>query len=270
MQRIRLGLLLALSGSSACFAAPTPRTRPASPPAEHLSQGVVAERGIPYVPGGDSSQTLDLYLPAHAPDHTLPPVVRIHGGGWMGGSRAGCPAVRMVRRWYVAASVEYRFSQKAIFPTQIQDCQPALRWLRANAAKYHIDPDHVGVWGASAGGHRVALLGTAGGKRAFEPIGGNDEQSDRVQAVCDLFGPTDFNTVVAQAAPDKTKNIFRFNHPGDPHSQLIGVPLNSDAAKCDAVSPVHCVSKDNPPILILHVTTDALVPFAQSPTGCGS
>ena len=265
MKRIVLAFVLALIGSTPCFAAAAaPTTRPAGPAAEKLPDGVVAERDIAYVPGGDSSQTLDLYMPEHAPDHALPLVVWIHGGGWMGSSKEGCPLVGMVRRGYVAASVEYRFSQKAVFPAQIQDCQAAIRWLRANAAKYHIDPDRVGVSGASAGGHLVALLGTSGGKHAFTPIGGNEDQSDRVQAVCDLFGPTDFSTVMAQAAADKTKNIFHFNHPGDPYSQLIGVPLDSDPAKVEAVSPVHYVSKDNPPILILHGTTDALVPYAQS------
>lgn len=251
MRRIYLVLLLALFGCSAC-------------PAAQLPPGVVAQRDIAYVPDGDPSQSLDLYLPEKTPDHALPLIVWIHGGGWMGGSKADCPAIGFVRRGYVAASIEYRFSQKALFPAQIQDCQAAIRWLRANAAKYHIDPDHVGVWGASAGGHLVALLGTAGGAHAFAPIGGNDRQSDRVQAVCDMFGPADFNTVMAQAAADKTRNIFNFNHKGDPYSQLIGVPLNSDSAKGEAVSPVHYVSKDDPPFLILHGTVDALVPFAQS------
>ena len=225
------------------------------------------EHDLQYVPGGDAAQTLDLYLPEKAPDKPLPLVVWVHGGGWRGGSKAGCPAVFLVGRGYVVASVEYRFSQKAVFPAQIQDCQAAIRWLRANAAKYHIDPDHVGVWGASAGGHLVALLGTAGGKKAFSPVGGNEDQSDRVQAVCDWFGPTDFSTVIEQAKADETehgvKNIYPFNTPKDPYSGLIGANLD-DKGKADAVSPVHYVTKDNPPILIMHGTADVHVPFAQS------
>ncbi|HEX4794381.1 MAG TPA: alpha/beta hydrolase, partial [Humisphaera sp.] len=208
------------------------------------------ERDIAYIPNGDPAQTLDLYLPANSSDKPLPLIVWIHGGGWSAGSKADCPAKGMVGRGYIAASIEYRFSQKAIFPAQIQDCQAAIRWLRANSKKYNIDPNHIGVWGASAGGHLVALLGTAGGKKAFPPIGGNEDQSDRVQAVCDFFGPTDFNAVIVQAAADKdVKNIFNFNH-GDPYSQLIGGGLGEDKAKGDAVSPIHYVSKDNPPILI--------------------
>ena len=227
--------------------------------------GVRIEKDIQYVPGGDAAQRLDLYLPDRPAAKPLPLVVWVHGGAWKGGSKAGCPALGMVAKGYAAASVEYRFSQKALFPAQIQDCQAAIRWLRASSGKYNIDPNHIGVWGASAGGHLVALLGTAGGKKAFSPVGGNEDQSDRVQAVCDVFGPADFNTVMQQAADDKNvRNIFKFNTPSDPYSCLIGVPLGSDKAKGDAVSPVHHVSRDNPPFLILHGTHDALVPFAQS------
>jgi len=206
---------------------------------------------------------MDLYLPEQPSAKPLPLVVWIHGGGWEAGSKAGCYSLWLVGQGYAAASIEYRFSQKAIFPAQIEDCQAAIRWLRANSKKYNLDPKHIGVAGASAGGHLVALLGTAGGKKAFPKVGGTEKESDRVQAVLDLFGPTDFNTVMSQAAADKTKNIFNFNH-GDPYSKLIGVNLGADNTKGEAVSPVHYVSKDNPPFLILHGAVDSLVPFAQS------
>jgi len=239
--------------------------KPAAKQAEALPRGVRADKDIPYVPGDDKAQRLDLYLPEPAAETPLPLIVCIHGGGWRGGSKAWCPMLYMVGRGYAVASVEYRFSQQAVFPAQIQDCQAAIRWLRANSQKYHFDPQRIGVIGASAGGHLVALLGTAGGKQSFAPIGGNDDQSDRVQAVCDYYGPTDFSTVMQQAADDpNVKNIFQFNTPSDPYSGLIGVNLGSDQQKSDAVSPVHYVSQDNPPILILHGTHDALVPYAQS------
>jgi acetyl esterase/lipase len=239
--------------------------KPAGTQPARLPKGIRAEMDVQYVPGGDVAQRLDLFLPVQPVDKPLPIIVWVHGGGWRGGSKAGCPGLGLVPHGYAVASVEYRFSQKAVFPAQIQDCQAALRWLRANSKQYNLDPDHIGVWGASAGGHLVALLGTAGGKHAFAPVGGNEEQSDRVQAVCDNFGPTDFNTVMQQAADDKNvTNIFKFNTPSDPYSGLIGVNLGSDKQKGEAVSPVHYVSKDNPPILILHGTWDALVPFAQS------
>jgi acetyl esterase/lipase len=191
-------------------------------------------------------------------------LIWIHGGGWLGGSKSEMPFLNQLNRGYVLASIEYRFSSKALFPAQIQDCQAAIRWLRANAKKYHIDPDHIGVGGGSAGGHLAALIGTSGGKKAFPPIGGNKDQSDRVQAVCDIYGPSDFWTVVKQDEEDKNvKNIFKWNN-GDPYSKLIGAKLGVDKEKCDAVSPVHYVSKDNPPFLILHGDRDTLVPYAQS------
>ncbi len=229
-----------------------------------LPPGIKMEKDIAYIADGDEAQRLDLYLPEKAAEKPLPLIVHIHGGGWMGGSKFPCPVALMVLRGYAVASVEYRFSQKAKFPAQIQDCQAALRWLRAHAKQYNFDTEHVGAVGGSAGGHLSALVGTAGGKKAFPMIGGNEEMSDRVQAVCDIFGPTDFSTVVQQAAEDKNvKNIFEFNTPKDPYSELIGTKLD-DKAKADAVSPVHYVSKDNPPILILHGTHDTLVPYAQS------
>jgi acetyl esterase/lipase len=230
-----------------------------------LPAGVRLERDIAYVVDGDESQKLDLYLPETPAESPRPLIVHIHGGGWMGGSKFPCAFAGMVNKGYVVASIEYRFSQKAKFPAQIQDCQAALRWLRANSVQYGIDKERVGVIGGSAGGHLSALVGTAGGKKAFPMIGGNEDQSDRVQCVCDIFGPANFGTVVEQAAADtNVKNIFKFNTPSDPYSSLIGVSLEADKAKTDAVSPIHYVSEDNPPMLILHGTHDALVPYAQS------
>ena len=229
-----------------------------------LPAGIRMEKDIAYIEGGDEAQKLDIYVPEKPSEKPLPLIVHIHGGGWIGGSKFPCPVAGMVFKGYAVASVEYRFSQKAKFPAQIQDCQAAIRWLRAHAKQYNFDSEHVGAIGGSAGGHLSALVGTSGGQKVFAPIGGNEEQSDRVQAVCDIFGPSDFSTVVQQAAEDKNvKNIFKFNTPSDPYSSLIGTPLD-DKAKADAVSPVHYVSKDNPPFLILHGTHDTLVPYAQS------
>jgi acetyl esterase/lipase len=232
--------------------------RPALPP------GFVGEYDVKYVPDGDEAQSLDIYFPESRAKDPLPLLVWIHGGGWSGGNKAQPPFLNQLQRGYVVASIEYRFSQKAKFPAQIQDCQAAIRWLRGSAEKYRIDPDRIGVGGGSAGGHLAALVGTSGGKKAFPIIGGYQDQSDRVQAVCDIFGPTDFWTVIAQAEEDKNvKNIFKWNE-GDPYSKLIGGKLGEDKEKCDAVSPVRYVSNDNPPFLILHGDHDTLVPYAQS------
>jgi acetyl esterase/lipase len=251
--------LVSFVASLALAEPPKPAPKPVQLPA-----GVRMERDLAYIENGDPAQKLDLYLPEATPEKPLPLIVHIHGGGWQAGSKFPCPVAGMVLRGYAVASVEYRFSQKAKFPAQIQDCQAAIRWLRANAGKYHLDPETVGVIGGSAGGHLSALVGTAGGTGTFPKIGGNEDQSDRVQAVCDIYGPADFTTVVKQAAEDpNVKNIFQFNSPKDPYSSLIGAPLET-TEKSRAVSPVTYLSSDDPPVLILHGTHDALVPYAQS------
>lgn len=235
-----------------------------SKPKTDLPPGITWEFDVPYVKDGDAAQRLDIYFPEQKPKEPLPLIVHIHGGGWMGGSKYPCDVRRMTAQGYVVASVEYRFSQVAKFPAQIQDCQAAIRWLRANAQRYHINPGKVGVIGGSAGGHLSALVGVSGGKKAFAAIGGNEEQSDAVQCVCDIFGPKNFASVMVQAATDKNvKNIFKFNTPSDPYSELIGAKL-SDKEKTSAVSPIAYVDKNSPPFLILHGTHDDLVPYAQS------
>jgi acetyl esterase/lipase len=221
--------------------------------AAEVRDGVRIERDIAYIPDGDSSQRLDLYLPEKPNDKPLPLLVWVHGGGWLGGSKNENPGMRFTARGeYASASVEYRFSNKAIFPAQIQDCQAAIRFLRANAKKYNFDPDHIGVWGASAGGHLVSLLGTAGGTRTFSGIGQNLDQSDRVQAVIDVFGPTDFPAVKAQVAADKTvTNIFNFEDMSSPYAKLFGAKPGERADLEKSASPIHG-------------TADMLVPYAQS------
>lgn len=260
----RLPAIFAVLSLCALFSGSEARAQNPAPQRPALPKGFVAEYDVKYVPDGDEAQALDIYYPETPSDQPLPLLVWVHGGGWSAGSKAQPPYLAQLRRGYVVASVEYRFSQKAKFPAQIQDCQAAIRWLRANARKYSIDPEKIGVGGASAGGHLVALLGTSGGKNVFPKIGGNDDQSDRVQAVCDIFGPTDFWTVIQQAEADpNVKNVFKWNN-GDPYSLLIDAKLGEDKEQCDAVSPVNYVSQDNPPFLILHGDHDTLVPYAQS------
>ncbi|MFM7842742.1 MAG: alpha/beta hydrolase fold domain-containing protein [Planctomycetota bacterium] len=233
--------------------------------ADKSPTGTKMVRDIPYITDGDDAQKLDLYLPEQSDAKARPLIVHIHGGGWMGGNRYPCPVAHLVGRGYVVASVGYRFSQKAIFPAQIQDCLAAIRWLRANHEKYGIDRERVGVVGGSAGGHLSALVGTTGGRKIFPAIGGHEEQTDRVQVVCDYFGPKNFGSVMKQAAEDpNVKNIFKFNSPSDPYSRLIGVSLEGNSAQTNAVSPIYYVTADCPPTLMLHGTHDALVPYAQS------
>jgi acetyl esterase/lipase len=195
---------------------------------------------------------LDLYVPekAAAP---VPAIIWIHGGGWRNGSKERPPGVLLAARDYAIASINYRLSQHAVFSAQIEDCKAAIRWLRANAKQYNLDPDHFGVWGASAGGHLAALLGTAGSVQKWDRTGGNTGQSSRVQAVVDLFGPTDL-----------LKMGGSHNNPKSPESLLVGGPLQENKEKAAEANPIAYVSKDVAPFLILHGDKDPAVPISQS------
>ena len=252
-------LLLALMLAPTALA----QTRPAPPrqiPPPRLPEGTQAFRDLPYIDGGSKAQRLDLYLPAKT-DQALPLIIWIHGGGWKGGNKTQCPALPLLAQGYAVASVEYRLSQEAIFPAQIHDCKAAVRFLRANAKKYHLDPERFGAWGSSAGGHLVALLGTSSGVKELEGTVGNLEQSSKVQCVCDWFGPANFTTIAAQSGPEIK---MRHDTPDSPESKLIGGPLPDHPEKAKAVSPVTYVSKDAPPFLIMHGDKDPLIPLAQS------
>ncbi len=103
-------------------------------------------RDIEYIPEGHQRNKLDLYLPKNAPDSKpLPLIVWVHGGAWLGGSKDNCPALRFLKQGYAVASINYRLSQHAIFPAQIQDCKAAIRCLRANAKKYKLDAERIGA-----------------------------------------------------------------------------------------------------------------------------
>ncbi len=123
----------------------------------------------------------------------MPAVMWIHGGGWSSGSHHEMQqTVRLANHGYLVLSVEYRLVDEAIWPAQIEDCKLGVRWLRENAAKYNVNPDRIGCWGASAGGHLAALMGVTGDKPDLEGKGGSAGFSSRVQAVVDFCGPTDF------------------------------------------------------------------------------
>jgi acetyl esterase/lipase len=226
--------------------------KPKPPATPRLPEGVKVLRNLDYIPGVHERNKLDLYLPEKA-NGPLPVIVWIHGGAWQAGSKENPHGLAMVPRGYALASINYRLSQHAVFPAQIQDCKAAIRWLRANAPKYHLDGEHIGVWGASAGGHLVALLGTTGGVKELEGAGGNLDQSSRVQAVVDWFGPTDFTHL----GPT-------LNEANSVVSRLLGGPASENKAKAAQASPVRHVSKDAAPFLIMHGDKDNLVPISQS------
>jgi len=204
---------------------------------------------VQYGKAGDTPLLLDIVEPGiRTSDKPLPLVVWIHGGGWRGGDKSNNPADWMADKGYVVASIDYRLSDAATFPAQIYDCKAAIRFLRANAKRYGIDSKRIGVWGGSAGGHLVALLGTSGGVKELEGNCGSPGYSSRVQAVCDFFGPADLTVIgsVTRLAPN-------------PVAQLLGGPVAEKRELAKQASPVTYVSKDDPPFLIVHGDKDQLV-----------
>lgn len=227
--------------------------------------GIAVKRDVQYVTGGGPRQTLDVYYPAKS-DKPVPLVVWIHGGAWREGSKDRTPALPLLERGFAVASVTYRFSQNAVFPAQIEDCKSAIRWLRKNAAELNIEPTKIGVWGASAGGHLVALLGVSGDVKQWDK-GENPDQSSRVQAVCDWFGPADLLTFGPQGGNGRTDHPRPFpatDSADSPEAKLIGGAIPENQQKARDASPVTYVTKDDAPFLIMHGDKDPLVPCAQS------
>jgi acetyl esterase/lipase len=239
MRTLAAALLLA-------FAAPASAQAPKGP---KPPDGARAERNLEY--GPHERNKLDVFVPKG--DGPFPLVIWVHGGGWEGGSKETNPAVALLLgKGYAVAGVNYRLSKQAVFPAQIHDCKAAVRYLRANAAKYHLDPDRFGAWGASAGGHLVALLGTSGGVAELEGEVGTKTGSSRVQAVCDWFGPTD---LLRLSPPLAKENAV---------TRLLGGAPSTRKALAVSADPITHITKDDPPFLVIHGTNDRLVPLAQS------
>lgn len=236
-----------------------------------LPEGVVAYRELAYVENGHPRQVLDLYVPRQS-ERPLPLLVWIHGGAWSAGDKNGCPPLRQgyTQQGYAVASLNYRLSQHAILPAQIEDVKAAIRWLRAHAKNYNLDATRIGVWGSSAGGHLVALLGVTGDVMEFD-LGAHLEHASAVTWVMDDFGPTDFLQMDSHGPRGAAA---RHNGPNSPESRLIGgqITLPENKAKVARANPLTYVSKgDAPyvskgdaPFLINHGDEDGTVPHHQS------
>src|SRR5262245_206551 len=205
------------------------------------------EEGLVYGRAGEAELKLDLARPEGA--GPFPAIVFIHGGGWYAGNREGYRSdiKEAARRGYVAVTISYRLMQfneaeketttaAPIFPAQIHDAKVAVRWLRANAGKYHIDPNRIGVTGGSAGGHLSLLVGLTDPQSKLEGESGNPDRSSRVQAVVNVFGPTDMAECYRTSS---VAWIFRLFMGGTPEEA-------ADAYK--SASPLTYVSKDDPPV----------------------
>jgi acetyl esterase/lipase len=263
MTRCRARLLMSLWACAVL--GPAVLAQPPGPPPAGLDvplpPGTKVLKDLAYVEGGHERQKLDLYLPPTGSGWPL--VVSIHGGAFRMGSKDGEPARSagaFVARGLAVAAVNYRLSQHAVFPAQVEDCKAAVRFLRAHAAGYGYDPSRLASYGGSAGGYLAAMLGTTGEVKALD-VGAHVDKSSRVQAVVDFFGPTDFLQMDAHRL---NAQAMVHDTPRSPESQLVGGPIRDNAEKVARANPVTYVTKDDPPFLIIHGDADALVPHHQS------
>jgi len=216
------------------------------------------------------SQHLDLYLPKGA--GPFPVVIFIHGGAFKFGDKAGLGPnfrhdVETANAAGIAlASINYRMSDEARFPAAVQDARAAVRFLRANAERYHLDPDKIALWGQSAGGNIALMAGITGSEARFDLAGSPLQHvPDRVSAVVSMYGPTQFLTMdeqlKAQGCPASMQN---HNAADSPESLYLGAPIPQIPAEVAASSPLTYVAAGMPPVLLQHGTEDCIVPTAQS------
>jgi acetyl esterase/lipase len=203
---------------------------------------------------------VDLYMPAG--NAARPLIIYIHGGGWVGGHTRHSGALadfpralaKLASEGFVVASLEYRLSGEAPFPAALQDARAALRFLRANAARYHIDPARVGVWGGSAGGHLAALVATSCGDTSLDPPAAGAAPapgSECVQAAVTWYGVFDFAPMAARQANGS-------------EVKFLGCNGACDAKSIARASPVTYIGAGDPPFLLIHGEKDATVDVSQS------
>ncbi|MBC8508481.1 MAG: alpha/beta hydrolase [Anaerolineales bacterium] len=209
-----------------------------------------SDKNITYCTADAEALLMDVYYPDDL-DGPWPAAVYVHGGGWVGGDKSGGVGFWLIeplrRQGFLLASINYRLSPEYQFPAHIEDVKCAIRYLRANAQLFNLDPENIGAFGGSAGGHLVALLGTSDSSAGLEGTGEYHEFSSRVQAVVDMYGPTDS---LAFCIPAKIETVF-------------------GASSCDSeivtnASPITHITQDDPPFLILHGDQDDVVPLNQS------
>lgn len=221
-----------------------------SPPTS-IPDTVLETKGIEYGNVDGRSLELDLYLPKNTTT-PVPGLIFIHGGGWEQGQRSDYLyyTVRFAERGYAAATISYRFSQEALFPAAVQDAKCAVRWMRANAGTYNIDPDNIAVIGGSAGGHLSMMVGYSSDVPELEGDGGHAGVSSRVQAVVNLYGPVDMDMELGRTS--------------DTVHKFLGKTYEEAPELYAKVSPITYITKDDPPTLILHGSIDELVPIDQA------
>ena len=205
---------------------------------------------------GEKELTLDLFFPKSPDAKPRPVAINVHGGAWTRGAKWNGPGLiampELLKRGYVFVSINYRLAPRSKFPAPIEDAKCAVRFLRAHATQYNLNPNRIAALGGSAGGHIVGLLGTADASAGFDSSGGWTSESSRIQAAVDMFGPSDL--------------VYGAQH-GEGSLWLAKRVFGAKSADDDVLrraSPVTYVSPDDPPFLLVHGERDGIVPVSQS------
>ena len=219
-----------------------------------IPDDVQFEQGIEYSNPDNQHLQLNLARPKQG-DGALPAVICIHGGGFRAGHRDGYNklCLRLAQNGYVALTVSYRFAPRYQFPAAVHDVKAAVRWLRANATKYHVDPKRIGVTGGSAGGHLAQFLGVTAGVGQFEGDGGNPGQSSSVTCVVNFYGPSDF-----------TKSYGKSVDAAEVLPLFLGGNLDQERRRHILASPLYWVTPNAAPTLLVHGTDDKYVAYEQA------
>ena len=221
---------------------------------ETVPAGVVFEKNIEYSNPDDQHLQLNVARPKDGVG-PFPAVICIHGGGFRAGTRESYNGLclQLAERGYVAVTVSYRLAPKFQFPAAVHDVKAAVRWMRANAEKYQMDPDRIGTTGGSAGGHLAQFLGVTSGVKRFEGDGGNAEYSSQVKCVVNFYGPSDF-TKSYDASVD-AKDVLPL---------FLGGNLEQERHRHIESSPLYWVTPEAAPTLFVHGTKDAYVAHEQA------
>ncbi len=211
-------------------------------------------KDIEYKRVGEKELQFDIYRPKNLVK-PAPLLLFIHGGGWKGGKRSDYLVylVDFAKRGYITATVSYRLLGDGPYPACAEDIRDAVKWLYSNGEKYGYDPDRIALIGGSAGAHLALLTAYGWGKEDPDSVLGDSlTASHRIKAVVDIYGPFDMTTEYARVHPLVTN--------------FIGASYDSRPDLYEEASPAKYLGKDNPPTLILHGTSDQLVPVSQSDT----